>query len=57
MISFISDSIIRAKELGLESGQAKYRAYFINLRIYAKYKQGVDELLAQSGCGDCIVTE
>ena len=57
MISFISDSIIRARKSGLESGQAKYRAYFINLRIYAKYKIGVDEILTQSGCGDCIVTE
>jgi len=40
---------------GLEAGQAKYRAYFVNTKIYARYKEATDEMLLADGYEDCIV--
>lgn len=57
MATFIARMIIAAREESLVKGQAKYRAYFINLKIYNKYKADVDAILIAEDCADCIVTE
>ena len=56
MIPFIATAIKQAREVSLLEGQAKYRAYFIRTERYAKYKDGVDEILIIDGQEDCIVT-
>jgi hypothetical protein len=43
-------------ESGLESAQAKYRAYFINTKLYLKYKPDCDTILTTDGYAQCIVT-
>lgn len=57
MAEFIANRILEAKEKGIESGKAKYRAYFIDLKIYARYKAAVDAILVAEDAGDCIVTK
>ncbi len=57
MAEFIANRIIDAREISLANGQAKYRAYFVNLKIYARYKAAVDAILVAEGADDCIVTE
>lgn len=56
MITFIAGRIELARETSLETGQAKYRAYFVNTTLYLKYKPDVDAILIQDGFSDCIVT-
>lgn len=57
MREFIAGKIEDARETSLEAGQAKYRAYFVKTKLYAKYKADVDTILTTDGCADCIVTE
>lgn len=56
MREFITEMIKEAAKDSLASGQAKYRAYFIKTKLYAKYKDDVDAILTVDGCADCIVT-
>lgn len=56
MITFIAGRIILEREKSVESGQAKYSAYFVNTSLYLRYKQDVDNILKQDGLSDCIVT-
>ncbi len=56
MAEFIANRIIEAREQSIESGKAKYRAYFVSLKIYARYKNAVDAILVAEGADDCIVT-
>ena len=53
-----------AADISLSAGQTKYRVYFINTLLYAKYKADVDLILQTTdseqypeGYGVCIVTE
>lgn len=55
MTTFIARMIIKARQKGLEAGQAKYAAYFVNTHIYADYKADVDTILTTDGYGDAIV--
>ena len=57
MAEFIANRIITAREKSIENGKAKYRAYFVTLKIYARYKTAVDAILVTEGAEDCIVTE
>lgn len=57
MATFIARMIITAREDGLSKGQAKYRAYFIKLNYYERYRADVDAILIAEDCADCIVTE
>jgi hypothetical protein len=57
MVTFISGRIELARESSLEEGQAKYRAYFVNTKLYLKYKPDVDAILIQDNYGDCIVSQ
>jgi len=56
MITFIAGRIESSRQISLEEGQAKYKAYFVNTSLYLKYKADVDAILIQDGYGDCIVT-
>lgn len=56
MAEFIANRILEAKEKGIENGKAKYRAYFIDLKIYARYKAAVDAILVAEDAESCIVT-
>lgn len=58
MIPFVVFMIEQARDISLEKGIAKYKAYFVNTKIYVKrYKAGVDAILIQDGYEDCIVDE
>ncbi|CDV96343.1 Hypothetical protein DPCES_5345 [Desulfitobacterium hafniense] len=57
MATFIAGRIETARDISLEAGQDKYRAYFINTTLYLKYKSDVDAILLQDGYGDCIVSQ
>lgn len=57
MITFIAQRIEEARDISLEKGVAKYRAYFVNTRIYKKYRADVNALLEQDGYEDCIVVD
>ena len=56
MREFITEMIKDARKESLAAGQAKYRAYFINTKLWTKYKADVDAILTIDGCADCIVT-
>lgn len=57
MSTFIANQIIRESKVSLEKGQAKYRAYFVNTKIYANYKLDADTILQTEGYATSIVTE
>lgn len=57
MSTFIANMIMKQADISLENGQAKYRAYFINTSLYAKYQPAVDDILTAKGYAECIVTE
>lgn len=56
MITFIANSILTASKKSIAEGQNKYRAYFINTKIYEAYRLDVEAILRQEGKEDCIVT-
>ena len=56
MVAFIAMAIEKARKTGPETGQAKYRAYFISTARYTEFKADVDEILTIDGYADCIVT-
>ena len=55
MVSFIARMIKKSADSSLEEGKELYRKYFINTKIYAGYKAGVDEILVADGYEDVIV--
>lgn len=55
MITFIAQRIEEARDISLERGIAKYKAYFVNTKIYKRYRADVDAILVQDGYEDCIV--
>lgn len=55
MVNRIAERIMEARDISLESGQEKYRAYFINTKLYLLYKDEVDIILQTGGYDDCIV--
>ena len=57
MDKFIAKMIKAQADISLEKGQEKYRAYFVNTPIYAKWKESVDAILVADGYADCIVAE
>ena len=57
MDKFISRMIEESVKERLESGQNKYRAYFINTILYAKYQAKVDKKLIADGFKEVIVTK
>lgn len=57
MTTFIARMIMNQADISVEKGQDKYRAYFVNTALYAKWKAGVDTILTTDGYGSCIVEE
>ena len=57
MAEFIANRILEARTKGIENGKAKYRAYFVDLKIYARYKAAVDAILVAEDAEDCIVAK
>ena len=57
MGAFIAKMVMTQADSSLEKGQAKYRAYFVNTGLYAKWQQDVNTILTTEGYADCIVTE
>lgn len=57
MATFIANMIMKQANISTESGQAKYKAYFVNTQLYAKYQSDVDTVLNDKGYEGCIVTE
>lgn len=57
MIGFIARSIKKAFDNSPEEGKELYRKYFINTKLYASYKVGVNEILEADGYAEAIVTE
>ena len=57
MAEFIANRVLEAREKSIENGKDKYRAYFVALKIYARYKTTVDAILVAEGAEDCIVVE
>ena len=62
MAAFIARMIMQAAEVSLEDGQNKYRAYFINTKLYSSFQSDVNTILNTttsdkypSGYGACIV--
>lgn len=52
--------IEEAREISLEKGQAKYRAYFVRknaAKLYGRYQDTVNSILELDGFSDCIVSE
>lgn len=57
MTAFVVRQIEKEADKSLEQGQAKYAAYFINTKIYKKYKADVDAKLIEDGYEEVIPVE
>lgn len=57
MENFIARMIKQNADVSLEQGQDKYKAYFVNISLYEKYRAGVENILIADGYGNVIVTE
>ncbi|SHI21904.1 hypothetical protein SAMN02745823_03516 [Sporobacter termitidis DSM 10068] len=51
----VSDIEKAKKEQGLAAAQDRYRAWFVNMPLFAMYKAAVDGTLTLDGNADCIV--
>jgi hypothetical protein len=57
MDKFISRMIEESAQESIEAGQNKYRAYFINTKLYVKHQAKVDTKLIADGFKEVIVTK
>lgn len=57
MSTFIARMIMTQADKNLEAGQDKYRAYFVKVKIYEKWRSDVEAILITDGYEDCIVSE
>lgn len=57
MSAFIARQIETACDKSEDAGKAKYRAYFINTKIYEKWRAEVETILRVDGYESVIVTE
>lgn len=57
MNTFIARIIMTQADKNLEAGQDKYRAYFVKVKIYEKWRSDVESILITDGYEDCIVSE
>lgn len=55
MTTFIAMMIEREADKRLEQGQDKYRAYFVNTRLYEKWRKEVNSILEVDGYKDVII--
>lgn len=57
MVAFIARMIERQAKISTEKGIAKYKAYFVNTKIYEDYRADVDTILRTDGYEECIVVD
>lgn len=57
MITFIAKRIMEEADKSLQQGQDKYRAYFVNTKLYIKYQEDVNAILRTDGYENAIVSE
>lgn len=57
MATFIAQMVMKQADISTEAGQTKYKAYFVNTKLYTKWQADVNAILEAEGYGDCIVTE
>lgn len=55
MTTFIARMIVKEADKSIEAGQKKYRAYFVNTKLYKNWKEDVDTILITDGYEDVIV--
>lgn len=56
MSTFIAKRIMEQADKSVESGQNKYRAYFVRIKIYEKWREEVESILVTDGYEECIVS-
>lgn len=57
MVNYVVRRIEQQANISVEKGQEKYRAFFVKINTYERYRQAVDERLITEGYEACIVTE
>lgn len=57
MTTFIARRIMEEDKKSIESGQKKYRAYFVRTSLYKNWKEDVDTILKTDGYETVIVEE
>lgn len=59
MVEFIAERIKEARDISLEDGIAKYKAYFIDppMHFYENYRAPVNTILITNGYEDCIIVD
>lgn len=57
VITFIARMIEQETDKSLEKGRDKYRAYFVNTRLYQNWRDEVNSILEVDGYADVIVEE
>lgn len=56
MATFIAQRIEEACDRGgVEDGRTKYEQYFVNTRLYLKWRAEVDTIISTDGYEACIV--
>lgn len=56
MSTFIARRIMEQADKSVEAGQNKYRAYFVRIKIYEKWREEVESILVTDGYEECIVS-
>lgn len=57
MVNYVVRRIEQQANISIKKGQEKYRAYFVKINTYERYRQDVEERLIIDGYEECIVTE
>lgn len=57
MSSFIAGRIKLKYDSSVEDGHELYRKFFIDTKIYRRWKKQVDDILIKDGYEEAIVTE
>lgn len=56
MSTFIAKRIMEQADKSVEAGQNKYRAYFVKIKIYERWRNDVESILVTDGYDECIVS-
>lgn len=57
MVQFIAGMIEQNAHISIESGQALYRKYFVDVELYKKYRKKVDAELRKRKLEAVIIAE
>lgn len=57
MSAFIASMIIKRAEKSIEEGKKLYKRYFIDIKLYERWRKEVDTILSSEGYSEVIVTE